>query len=171
MPKSTKKVLADSLKDLLNSENFSKITISDITNHVGLNRKTFYYHFKDIYDLVEWIYVNEIVKELDIINNYNDWQQAYLFITNYILKNKKFIIATYQLSSLNTFIYKETDKMILSILNKKVDNHNFTDKDKEFIANFYSHAFVGTLSDWVHDGMKESPKEIINRINKIIEIL
>ena len=170
MKKNTKKLLADSLKELLNKKNFNKITINDITNNVNLNRKSFYYHFKDIYELIEWIYINDIVKELKVINTYNNWQESYLFITKYILKNKKFIDATYKLSSLNKFIYIQTNEMILDMLNKNSLYNNLDISDREFIANFYSHAFVGTLGDWVETGMKENPNEIINKMNTIMEI-
>ena len=54
MPDFTKKALEASLKHLLLNKPVNKITISDITEDCGVSRMTFYYHFKDIYDLVEW---------------------------------------------------------------------------------------------------------------------
>ena len=169
MQNSTKQLLANSLKELLNKKSFNKITISDITDNAKLNRKTFYYHFKDIYELVESIYINDIIEELNTIDTYENWQQVYLFITEYILKNKKFIISTYKLSPLNKFIYKHTNKMILNVLNKKVKGNDLTTKDKEFVSKFYSYAIVGTLGDWIENGMKETSKQMIDRIDKIIE--
>ena len=52
MSQVTKRALEASLKNLLLQKPLSKITISDITEDCGINRMTFYYHFKDIYDLV-----------------------------------------------------------------------------------------------------------------------
>ena len=54
MSKVTKRALEQSLKNLLLKKPLTKITIGDITEDCGINRMTFYYHFKDIYDLVEW---------------------------------------------------------------------------------------------------------------------
>ena len=51
----TKRAIEQSLKNLLMKKPLTKITISDITADCGMNRMTFYYHFKDIYDLVEWV--------------------------------------------------------------------------------------------------------------------
>ena len=65
MSELTKKALAVSLKKLLSKKELSKITISNITDECGVNRQTFYYHFKDIYDLLEWIYKNEVIDEID----------------------------------------------------------------------------------------------------------
>ena len=58
MSEITKKALAETLKKLLSKNKLNKITIKEITEDCGVNRQTFYYHFKDIYDLLEWIYKN-----------------------------------------------------------------------------------------------------------------
>ena len=55
----TKRALEASLKKLLLRKPLNKITINDITEDCGVNRMTFYYHFKDIYDLVDWILVED----------------------------------------------------------------------------------------------------------------
>ena len=54
MSEITKRALENALKTLLLKKPLNKITISDVTEECGVNRMTFYYHFKDIYDLVEW---------------------------------------------------------------------------------------------------------------------
>ena len=51
----TKKAIAFALKDLLSEKPLDKITINDIAEKAEINRQTFYYHFQDIVDLVEWI--------------------------------------------------------------------------------------------------------------------
>ena len=53
MSQVTKRALEASLKNLLLQKPLNKITINDIAEDCGINRMTFYYHFKDIYDLVE----------------------------------------------------------------------------------------------------------------------
>ena len=52
-------------KDLLKEKPFNKITVNDIANKCDINRQTFYYHFKDIYDLLEWIFANEVVEKIE----------------------------------------------------------------------------------------------------------
>ncbi len=65
MSQTTKKALAASLKKLLEKQPLSKITVTDITEDCEVNRHTFYYHFQDVYDLIDWIYENEAIKPLD----------------------------------------------------------------------------------------------------------
>ena len=57
----TKKALASALKELMKTVPFSKISVGDICNMCEMNRKSFYYHFKDKYDLINWIYTSEFV--------------------------------------------------------------------------------------------------------------
>ena len=61
----TKRALEQSLKNLLLKKPLTKITIGDITEDCGINRMTFYYHFKDIYDLVEWACLEDASRALD----------------------------------------------------------------------------------------------------------
>ena len=65
MSQVTKRALEASLKNLLLQKPLSKITISDITEDCGINRMTFYYHFKDIYDLVEWSCLEDARRALE----------------------------------------------------------------------------------------------------------
>ena len=62
MSQMTKRALVASLKELMAEKPLDKITVTDLTEHCGVNRMTFYYHFKDIYDLVEWACVEEATR-------------------------------------------------------------------------------------------------------------
>ena len=142
MSEITKKALATSLKKLLSKKELSKITISNITNDCGVNRQTFYYHFKDVYDLLEWIYLNEVIQSMDGKDTYDTWQQGFLSIFEYLLMN---------------------------IIEEKSKKLNVKEEDKEFIANFYKYGFVGIVQDWIESGMKENPNNIIDKLNSIID--
>ena len=65
MSNTTKTALEASLKKLLKKKTFDKITIADLTEDCGISRMAFYYHFKDIYDLVEWVCVEDGRKNRD----------------------------------------------------------------------------------------------------------
>ena len=64
MPNTTKQALEESLKHMLLKKPLYKITIRDITEDCGISRMAFYYHFKDIYDLVEWACIEDASKAL-----------------------------------------------------------------------------------------------------------
>ena len=94
MTNATKLALEESLKHLLLKKPLDKITINDLTTDCGISRMAFYYHFKDIYDLLEWIYTNEVIgkiKNLETDNPTENWQQEFLYVFEYIIENKKFV--------------------------------------------------------------------------------
>ena len=74
---STKSALADAMKKLMVCKSFAKISISDLCEECGLNRKSFYYHFKDIYDLLEWIFTNEVVNKIEKETTKKNWKENF----------------------------------------------------------------------------------------------
>ena len=92
MSQMTKRALIASLKELMADKPLDKITVTDLTEHCGVNRMTFYYHFKDIYDLVEWACVEEATRALAGKKTYDTWQQGFLQILQSLQKDKLFYI-------------------------------------------------------------------------------
>ena len=89
----TKKALASSLKKILSKKEFNKITINDITEDCGVNRQTFYYHFKDIYDLMEYRMEREMKRIMEETMSQPDPEKALTQLYMYIMENQKHIRA------------------------------------------------------------------------------
>lgn len=171
MAQTTKKALAASLKKLLAEKPLDKITVIDIVEDCEVNRQTFYYHFKDIYDLVEWIYTSEATKALAGKKTYNTWQQGFLQIFQYVLDNKIFVVNTYHSVNrehLQKYLYNETHLLLMGVIEEKAAGMSVRDDDKAFIADFYKYAFVGLMLEWIGTGMKENPSAIIERLSTLI---
>lgn len=171
MSQVTKRALEASLKNLLLKKPLSKITINDITEDCGINRMTFYYHFKDIYDLVEWSCAEDAKKALEGKKTYDTWQQGFLQIFEAVQENKPFIINVYRSVSreqVELYLYKLTYDLLIGVVNECSKELNVREDDKEFIANFYKYAFVGVMLDWVKNDMKEDPKQIIDRLSTLM---
>ena len=96
----TKIAMEASLKKLMLKKPLDKITISDITDDCGISRMTFYYHFKDIYDLVDWICLNEAHQDLHCLKSFDTWQQGFLEMFKTVQKSKSFFINVYSCLSL-----------------------------------------------------------------------
>lgn len=171
MAQTTKKALAASLKKLLTEKPLDKITVIDIVEDCEVNRQTFYYHFKDIYDLVEWIYTSEATKALDGKKTYDTWQQGILQVFEYVLENKTFVKNTYNSINrehLERYLYNETFNLLIGVVEEKAASMTVREDDKAFIADFYKYGFVGIMLDWIRTGMKEEPSAIVERLSFLI---
>ena len=171
MSQVTKYAIEASLKKLLLQKPLDKITISDITEDCGISRMTFYYHFKDIYDLVEWICLEESRRALEDKKTYDTWQQGFLQILEAVRDNKPFILNVYHSVSreqIEMYLYKLTYDLLINVVEEKSQGMSIRPEDKQFIADFYKYAFVGLTLDWVRHDMKEDPQVIIDHLTKLV---
>ena len=96
MQQLTKKALGESLKKILSKKTLDNITVIDIVNDCGVNRQTFYYHFQDIYDLLDWIFQKEAESVLHHKINSENWKECLSSVFCYLIDNKDFIKNTYR---------------------------------------------------------------------------
>lgn len=62
----TKEKIATAVKELVRQKSIRKITVQDIMDETGMKRQSFYYHFQDIYDVIEWICFKELIHKVDV---------------------------------------------------------------------------------------------------------
>lgn len=171
MAQMTKKALATSLKKILSKKPLDKITVIDIVEECGVNRQTFYYHFKDIYDLIEWSLLIDAEKVIDGKKTYDTWQQGFLKIFEYVLDNKLLISNAYFSNSrdqMERYLYKMMYDILIGVVEEKAEGIRVRTEDKQFIAIFYKYAFVGLILEWIRQGMKEDPHKIIDHLSNLV---
>lgn len=171
MSQVTKRALEQSLKNLLLKKPLTKITISDITEDCGINRMTFYYHFKDIYDLVEWACLEDAKRALDEKKTYDTWQQGLLQIFEAVQENKPFILNVYRCvhrEQVEKYLQPLVDQLMLDVIQEESASMMIREEDKQFIAKIYAYIFIGVMLDWIKDDMREAPQEIVARLVKLL---
>ena len=167
----TKRALEQSLKNLLLQKPLSKITISDIADDCGINRMTFYYHFKDIYDLIEWSCEEDARKALEGKKTYDTWQQGLLQIFEAVQENRAFILNVYRSISreqVENYLYKLTYQLLIGVVHERAAGMSVREEDQDFIATVYKYAFVGLMLDWIKNDMKADPAVIVDRLAAVI---
>lgn len=172
MAKLTQQAMAASLKKLLSKKTLDKITVKEIADECGVRRQTFYYHFKDIYDLLEWTFLQEGERIIDRERLSDTWQDIYLKVFHYIEKNRSFIINAYNSMGrepLERFLYQIVYDLIAKFLNDMESSEKLTGEDKTFICDFYKFGLVGVILEWIGQGMKEDPEVLSSRINRLLE--
>ncbi len=171
MSQITKRALEQSLKNLLQQKPLSKITISDITEDCGISRMTFYYHFKDIYDLVEWACAEDAARALQNKKTYDTWQQGFVQIFHAVRENKVFVMNVYRCvnrEQVEKYLVPLTDQLIMGVITERAAGMTVREADQQFIAQVYSYAFVGIMLDWIRDDMRADPEELVNRLAMVI---
>ena len=172
MVNQTKQALEASLKHLLLQKPLDKITISDLTKDCGISRMAFYYHFKDIYDLVEWSCLEDATRALAGKKTYSTWTEGLLQIFEVVYENKPFIMNVYrcvQRGQVEKYLTPPVDDLLLSVIDEESSGMTVRDEDKRFIAQVYSYIFIGLMLDWIRDDMREDPQLIVERLAKLIK--
>lgn len=167
MSEVTKRALEQSLKNLLLKKPLTKITISDIAEDCGINRMTFYYHFKDIYDLVEWSCLEDAKKALEGKKTHDTWQEGFLQIFQAVQDNKPFIMNVYRCvdrAQVERYLKPFVDNLLMNVIEEESADIAVRDEDKNFIAQIYTYIFVGLMLDWIADDMREEPKVIVDNL-------
>ena len=172
MSQVTKRALEQSLKNLLLKKPLTKITINDIAEDCGINRMTFYYHFKDIYDLVEWSCLEDARKALEEKKTYDTWQEGLLQIFYAVRENKPFIMNVYHCvdrAQVEKYLTPLTDELLMGVIEEKSRGVQVRSEDKEFIARIFSYCFIGMMLDWIRDDMKEQPEIIVDKLALVLK--
>ncbi|MCD7740839.1 MAG: dihydroxyacetone kinase transcriptional activator DhaS [Ruminococcus sp.] len=165
----TKRALADSLKQLMETKSFSKISVGDICEVCGMNRKSFYYHFRDKYDLVNWIFYTEFVNTLKISPDDRGWDHL-TDVCSYFYDNKKFYSKALQIEGQNSF--KDYFKDILeSILIEYLKLYYANEKDSIFAAEFFSDAIISSIIRWLTSKNPCTPEEFSESVHRCIRIV
>ena len=172
MANKTKQELEQSLKHLLSQKPLDKITISDLTEDCGISRMASYYHFRDIYDLVEWVCLEDAARALQGKKTYDTWQEGLLQIFEAVLENKPFILNVYHSVSreqIETYLFQLTYDLLRGVVEEKAAGVKISEEEKRFIADFYKYGFVGVMLDWIKKGMKDDYKDMAEKMSRTLQ--
>ena len=169
----TKRAIQESFKKLLSNQPLDKITVKNITDDCGVNRNTFYYHYSDIYQLLEEIFLAEAQKLVDEMVIGQSWEEGLKRGLCFVKENKKLIYHVYNSLHRET-IERYLYSVSLDFANKFIGNASkqlkldVSDEDKKFIASFYKYAIVGIVLDWLEGGMKSEPDDLIAKMSSLL---
>ena len=172
MSQMTKREIKRAYKRLLLTQPVNKITISDIADECGINRMTFYYHFKDIFELIEWSCVYDIENVISEKRLNEAWQSEFLRIFEAFLENKEWILKLEKSSSrgyIEKLLYDFMYDLVMNVVEKHSIGMQVDVEDKQFLGHFFKHAFCGILADWITEGMVKDPQQIIARLGIVVE--
>lgn len=170
----TKRALADSLKKAMKGKPFSKITVSEIINDCGVNRKTFYYHFEDIYALLKWMFEQEAIEVIKHFDLFSDYSDAIRFVMQYADENDYIINCVYDSvgrDGMKRFFYSDFVGVVTSVIDTAEVNFgkSVDPAFKKYVAQFYTEALSGMLIDWAKERDKHEREQVVQYLTLIIE--
>lgn len=165
MNQRTEAVLIGTFKALMLKKPMNKITVSELVEECGINRKTFYYHFEDIRDMqrkmlrqdIEAIFSRgDLITDHDLIIN---------SVLDYIEQNKvilKNMLSCIGRAELDLFLNSNVNKPIYSLVCETEQKQNLSvgDEYKRFLADFFTRAVSGVLIDWIENRANRNKEQI-----------
>lgn len=171
MSQITKHALETSLKKLLRSKPLDKITIQEITDDCGISRSAFYYHFKDIYDLVEWCALEDFSKALSNRKSTDSWQEGLRAIMQEVVDDREFISNIYHNANhdlIERYLSAQTEQLLFDVVQRASKGLTVTEQQKHYVAHFYQFGFVGMVVEWFRKGMKEDIDAFVERFGTML---
>lgn len=167
----TKKALGKSLKDLTNKKRFDKISVGDITDNCGVNRQTFYYHFSDKNQLLKYIYKTEFIEPYMTNVNFSNWDARIVDVLKKMQIESQFCINTISHANnyLLSFFLDEAEALFEDAI-KDLDERNIVNsEDRRFFARFFAYGVCGVLTEWVLNGMNDTPDNIAEKLRQLLD--
>ncbi|GHH99663.1 TetR/AcrR family transcriptional regulator [Neobacillus kokaensis] len=158
----TRKLIMDSFIELSGKKEFKDITVKDITTEAMINRATFYYHFEDIYDLLE-----KVLSEVLLINlDYEVFEKNELNEESIV---SMFIAITNFQTSLSNRCHRGYEDTIARIIREQLEitlykmlvKQHTTEKDEALktATVMLSWGIYGASTEWRRNSEKVQPPE------------
>lgn len=167
----TKRALAASLRELMREQPFDKINVSQICDGCGMNRKSFYYHFKDKYDLVNWIFDTDFIalaKDTELEVPYSARWDIVEKACCYFYENHDFYRKALQITGQNSFSdhFREYIRPLLQSRLMKLSGKEQAD---EFTLNFLTDAVLCALERWLLTKDCMPPDVLVGKLKNLVE--
>ncbi len=171
----TKEAIAAGLKDLLKTHAVSKITVKNITNYCNISRNTFYYHFQDKYELINWIFYTDMLKNVNSFDDPAKIVDSFVNVCRYLYTNKRFYLACFQYvgqNSLYEYLYDFYNKLweVNIDISYSEAGVKLTEIELRMLASMRAHSLIGIIQDWIRDGMHNDYFKYIETVKRIFTI-
>lgn len=164
----TKRALAQNMKELMAEKPFGKISVGDICERCGMNRKSFYYHFQDKYDLVNWIFYTEFISNVRLEEQDNAWELLE-DICAYFYRERQFYRSALQIQGQNSF--REYFVQVMAPFIMRFNQRIFPTMNQEkyeFAFTFLTDAFITSIVRWLSEGAKMTEEEYLDQLRALL---
>ena len=171
MANTTKRMLSMSLKKLLSKTTLDNITIQDITDDAEVSRKTFYYHFQDIYDLLDWTLQEDARHLLADKINLDNWEESIAALFVYMQENRLLVLNAFhslERDTLETEVFKLLSPLLHRIFSAQEGFDLLSESDQDFIVSVYGLGITGLFLRWIGTNMIDPPEPLIRQLYRLV---
>jgi len=172
----TKEAMASSLKKYMGKKPLSKITVSEIITDCNVNRKTFYYHFEDIYALLKWMLDRETIEVLKQFDLLVDYEDALRYVIDYVEKNTHILNCAYDSmgkEQLSRFFRNDFQELTMNTLKEAEEQQNIQlDEDtRKFICDFILEGTVGLIINDIKSKEHYDREKTIKNVCAVVQTM
>lgn len=162
----TKKAMAEAMKALMLSTPFAKISVGQICEYCHMNRKSFYYHFKDKQDLVNWIFQSEFISAIQE-HSYDTRWDLLSNMCEYFYENRAFYRKALKIEGQNSFsdYFRE---ILEPILHEYISEIIYDRDSADFVVSFFSDALISAVKRWLTDKNCLEPSKFVALLKSCI---
>jgi len=171
MAQFTKKAILDAFLRLLEQMPLDKITVRDICADCQISRNTFYYHYGDLYALLEAALRREIQFLQEKHRQGENWYENLRRLFSSVSEHRQQIYHIYRSANhdiLMQNLFRATEELFMEYVREAAQGLTVPDKDIQFICFSYQSMFAGMLMDWLRRGMHGDPADFLDRAQRLL---
>ncbi|MBQ2853954.1 MAG: TetR/AcrR family transcriptional regulator C-terminal domain-containing protein [Oscillospiraceae bacterium] len=155
----TKAMFAQALLQTMETKELSKVRVLELCRLCGTDRQTFYYHFRDKYDLVAWIYESDLQETFLSAHNTPSREQTEFLLCRLQRRQSFYSKAFQDMTQNSLFAYMHTAncRITEALAIERVGGRALTEKER-FSIHFVSYAWVCTIAEWINNGCTPAPE-------------
>lgn len=149
------------------------ITVTGITKSCGISRNTFYYHYHDVYEVLDDVLnlehsqINQILEDRS-----RSWHDAFLNATRFAWENQRAVYHIYNSVSRNkleAYLWDTISTCVRTFVEIQAEGLSPAQKDIDNICTIYTAALSGMMTDWLRNGMKNDPRDILDTLHRLAD--
>ncbi len=168
----TKDLIQKEFMTLLDKKTLDNITVTELAKKCNIERKTFYYHYENLEQLIKEIFESELEIVIEEFNENLSWEDSFILAAKFILNNDNAIRHIYN-SAYKSDVEKYVFNMAGEVMSKYVNHLSLDTRAKDIdislISYFYQCALSSALIQWIATNMKADPVLITNRLGKLMD--
>ncbi|MFR8927663.1 TetR-like C-terminal domain-containing protein [Peptoniphilus senegalensis] len=168
----TKDLIRKEFIKLLNKKKLHNITVTELAKTCNIERKTFYYHYENLTELVKEIFDEELDRVIEEFNETLSWEESFILAAKFILDNKKVVKHIYESDyrmDLEKYIFSISGEIMRKYVIRVAKDTKAQETDIKLIAYFYQCALSSSLIQWLAADMKTDPKAVTRRIGELMD--